>query len=383
MRPGINALGHKVRRNNTKRIAKSEPPCCCGNEALQQVATLAGARAGSRGPLRGPTLPAWALASSGPRPSVVCAPAGRWPAFFAHSASPVAPGPLPLRGSAAARRACRRFAAPVRLFAPSLRSPGPGPGRSPRLSRSALVRRFAAPRALAAPAALGVALRPLRASAAALWSPLLCSALPSALRVGPPGPPLPVRCRLRRFGGSAAARLRACAPLACSSGSAALAPAASCPGGLRGPLARLFWPPAPGAFWLRAARLRSACCLCRGCLSLAALACRLLLLPWLRGSPCLPPAPAAPLGLAGSARPPALGALAPALRAPPFLSLLLPWGLTFRRGYDTFVWRGPCRFFGGRPFRGVHGRLENRLVERPGGFFMRSGLSAAAAKSRL
>ena len=56
---------------------------------------------------------------AGPRPSAISGP------LFAHFASPLAPGPLPLRGSAPARRARRRFAGPVRRSAPSLRSPGP------------------------------------------------------------------------------------------------------------------------------------------------------------------------------------------------------------------------------------------------------------------
>lgn len=43
---------------------------------------------------------------------------GRWPRFFAHSASPPAPGPLPLRGSAPARRA-RALLRPLRPGPPA------------------------------------------------------------------------------------------------------------------------------------------------------------------------------------------------------------------------------------------------------------------------
>ena len=53
------------------------------------------------------------------------------PSLFAHSASPLAPGPLPLRGAAPARRARRRFAGPVRRIPPS----APLGPRRPRPSR--------------------------------------------------------------------------------------------------------------------------------------------------------------------------------------------------------------------------------------------------------
>lgn len=112
------------------------------------------------------------------------------PVLFAHSASPLAPGPLPLRGAAPARRARRRFAAPVRRLAPALaslgcrgRPPGQPPGS---LARPACG--LAPSLALAGPAALGAA---LRSAAGFRWSPLLTACGPLRFawpRRGPPGP---------------------------------------------------------------------------------------------------------------------------------------------------------------------------------------------------
>lgn len=371
MRPGINALGHKVRRNNTKRIAKSEPPCCCGNEALQQVATLAGARAGSRGPLRGPTLPAWALASSGPRPSAVCAPAGRWPAFLRSPRPLLRRGPCPCAGPlrrgapAAASRPRSGFLRP--RFARRVRGPGVPPGSPARpLCAAARLR--------------GLSLPPLR-----LGSPSVRCGLPP-LRSGRPcsAPCSPLRFAWARRVPpcpSAVASVALAAPLLRAFALALRSPA---------PPARRRWPrrlPAPGAcagrwpacFGLRPPGLVG--CAPRACARLAASVGAASVAAGF--SPASPPPLPPPLGALGGREASGLGGSRPRPSGSPFLSLLLPWGLTFRRGYDTFVWRGPFRFFGGRPFRGVHGRLENRLVERPGGFFMRSGLPAAAAKSRL
>lgn len=118
--------------------------------------------------------------------------------LFAHSASPPAPGPLPLRGSAPARRGRRRFAGPVRGIAAALRLPGPPLGPrppAPPLGRSARLRASSGSRWPRAPC------RPIRAAVGSLFaSPLLCSG--SAV-----GLPWPRRGPLRaaRFAASGAA----------------------------------------------------------------------------------------------------------------------------------------------------------------------------------
>lgn len=111
--------------------------------------------------------------------------------------------------------------------------------------------------------------------------------------------------------------------------------------------------------------------------------------------PLPPPRPCAPRwGAAGSARPPALGAPAPALRAPPVVGVLpavrpplshcpprvkaslrrgcapaltrcglfCPAGLTFRPGYGTFIWRGPSCSLRGTAPQGVSIGGKNRPV---------------------
>lgn len=207
--------------------------------------------------------PGWAGASCAPlpRPSVVS-----WPLV-----AQVASGSRPLR----LRLACcvRSRARPPPLLrspGPSLGSlgpfrPSPGPGRPcvPPLSRSARVR-----------AARSVGARWPRLPAAPPSSVLRapCSVALASLGLGP--------CAARgpaggRFG--PASRLRA-------RGLPALPP-------LRG-----LWP----RFSFAGAGLLAARA------GLPALAARLSrLLPWSLGSPCFPPAPAAPLGLPGSAWPPA------------------------------------------------------------------------------
>lgn len=288
-----------------------------------------------------------------------------------------------LRGSAPARAACRRCAARVRLFAPSLRSPGPGRGHSPRLSRSARVRRCAAPWALAGPAALGspsarCGLPPLRSGRP-------CSAPCSLLRFAGPrrDPPCPPAVA------SVALRLRCCAPSRLRSARLLLRLGGFGPGGfLPGGPARAspaFFRPCPPGFLLRAVRLRPACFLRRGFPSvLGASGSALLGLAWLwlcfalAGATVAAPRRAASLrvggfapaslpslpplrGLAGSARPPALG-LPPRTFGPPLWSFLLPWGLTFGPFYGTLSVRGPFRSFGGCSERGIRGRQKSRLV---------------------
>lgn len=215
--------------------------------------------------------PLWCAAlRSGPL--VPRCPFGAPSALFARSGSLSAPGPLPLRRSPPGR-AARALCRPLR--------PGP-PARS--LGR------------LCAPSGLrGLSLAPLRLArpppAAGSLFGRPCSAPCSLLRFAgsPPGPPgaLP----LRGFGGFPR---RPCGLL----GGALL------PRGLRG-LRPLFPASGPGAFAARGGFPPLAVPLS-------------VLLPWLRGSPLLPPRPCRPRwGLSGSARPPALGAPAPALRAPP------------------------------------------------------------------
>lgn len=65
-----------------------------------------------------------------PRPAIVCAPGRAFGPPFLRTPRPAAPGPLPLRSAASARRARRRFAGPFRRFAASgaFRAlPGPAP----------------------------------------------------------------------------------------------------------------------------------------------------------------------------------------------------------------------------------------------------------------
>lgn len=165
------------------------------------------------------------------------------PSLFAHSASPLAPGPLPLRGAASARRARRRFAGPVRRIPPS----APLGPRRPRPSRLP-------PGSPARPCA------PLRGSCGTRW-PRLTGASPrfaaGSLTGGRPcfvsGSPLvsawPRRVppRRARFAASGAA--------------------GSCPGGARGLWAALFCAPPPGLLSSRApARAAGGgprCCLVR------------------------------------------------------------------------------------------------------------------------
>lgn len=155
------------------------------------------------------------------------------PSLFAHSASPLAPGPLPLRGAASARRARRRFAGPVRRIPPS----APLGPRRPRPSRLP-------PGSPARPCA------PLRGSCGTRW-PRLPGASPrfasGSLAGGRPrfvsGSPLVSAWPRRVPPGAPATRLRG-----------RLAPA---PGGARGLWAALFCAPPPGAFFLARARAGS------------------------------------------------------------------------------------------------------------------------------
>ena len=217
-----------------------------------------GASGGMAAPLGGANAP--------PRPSKVCAPGPLCGPFCALRVPPLRRGPCPCAGPlrrGAPAAASRPRSGALRPPSAALRSPGPPLGPAPRLCRSALVRRCAAPRALAGPAALGLPLSALRASSAALRSPLLRAGLAAALRVAPPGPPWPARVG---FGppasasvGSLPARLGGAPPLPVSGG----------PSRLRGRRLRprgLCCAPAPArACWVRlGAALRAAAVLIWG-----------------------------------------------------------------------------------------------------------------------
>lgn len=116
------------------------------------------------------------------------------PSLFAHSASPLAPGPLPLRGAASARRARRRFAGPVRRIPPSAPL-GPRRPRPSRLPPGSPAR----PLLWARPGGLALAGRSLaptdrgfpslRGGLPHGGSPLLRLGVAPGQRVAPPGPP--------------------------------------------------------------------------------------------------------------------------------------------------------------------------------------------------
>ncbi len=181
-----------------------------------------------------------------------CMRAGRaWrPAPFAHSASPVPPGPLPLRRSAPARRARRRYAGPVRRFRPRFARRARPSALPPGSPARALPAGFALGGLSLAPSAFGPGLAALRAPCSVALAAVGLG--PCAAR-GPAGPPL--GRPLRGFGGGW------------------LRP--------RGPW-RPFGPPFP-AFGPGASAARPRL---RG---LAVASVRALCLPW--GSPLRPPAP--------------------------------------------------------------------------------------------
>lgn len=224
--------------------------------------------------------------------------------LFAHFASAVAPGPLPLRASARRGPPAPGFAAPVRRIAPSLAALGRR-GRAslaaPPLSRSATCAPpLAAPRALAGPDCPGPGLCPLRASVAALWSPLLPPSVSLGQRVAPRG----VRCapasRLRARWAPRPAPQRGRWPRFFSRGGR----------GFFARFARCSRAPAPAALGLRGCgRAPAVQCVpflprCLGFRIRLRRSLRpgALLLPLSWVPPCLPPAPAAPSGGSRGAR---------------------------------------------------------------------------------
>lgn len=244
--------------------------------ALHDLRRQIEAYASGPGPgAHGPTRPGWALALS--RAQTLCgiwAAGPLWRPFLRTSRPALAAGPLPLGASARARGprpACRRPGPSLGSVGPFRASPGPGlPCRPP-----------------APPLGLSSAGAPTPAPPGARW-PRLPRARPRFAAGSLAGD----RSPLRRLGlprwaarGPAGGRLRA--------RFAASGPGAPRPAPGAGPLPRPFLGAGAGRFW--AARA-----------ALAALAgASPAVLCWLLGSPCLPPAPAAPLGLSGCAWPPA------------------------------------------------------------------------------
>ena len=213
------------------------------------------------GPTQGATRAAWGLHSSPPDPLLCARRAPLGP--FLRTPRPAAPGPLPLRSSAPARRARRRFAGPFRRFAPSGLSalPGPAPRGFPPGSPARGPARGPSPASVPARCRRcpGLALAALRAPCSVALAS--SRARPLGFASARRGPPCPVR-----FAASGAAGSR--------------------PGGLRSPPGRLSRPPAPGALSARP-RLRG---LAGG--SVAAF-------PGWGGFSPAPPRPAAPAGGSG------------------------------------------------------------------------------------
>lgn len=175
-----------------------------------------------------PTLPTWGLASQRPHTLCGCARLSACGLLFAHSGSPVAPGPCPARVPSGAARP------------PPLRGPGPahsalppGPGRWPFPPAHPLgpCARFRAPWALAVPGCLWA--RPSCAAAFLFGRPCSGRPWPLCSACHPPGPPL--------------APLPALRPSRRPSGRrSGFGPGGSCPGACARPSAGLWVPPAPG-----------------------------------------------------------------------------------------------------------------------------------------
>ena len=190
------------------------------------------------GPTRGPTRPARLLRCA-TSPQAVCS-----------LVRACGPGPLcALHGPCCAPFRC---AGPFRRARPPpLRGPGP----------ALCARRFAPPGPPPGPGPPALALGPcarLRRSVGARWPRFAPGS--ASLRCG-----LPNRSPLLRFGlpsGSTRVPRRVLpgpSAFRAPSGPGGFGGGWLRPGGLRGALPRLFWPPAPGPFGSRAVRLRPAC----------------------------------------------------------------------------------------------------------------------------
>ena len=258
------------------------------------------------GPLTGhswgtpPPLGASRFARARPDPFAVCARLGRAPrgvsaprlaagrafrpdqrprpSLFAHSASPLAPGPLPLRGAASARRARRRFAGPVRRIPPSAPL-GPRRPRPSRLPPGSPARPLLRARPCGASPSRGSRWPRLPGASPRFASGSLAGGRPRFVS----GSPLVSAWPRRVPPGAPASRLRG-----------RLAPA---PGGARGLWAALFCAPPPGAFFPRPRPrgLRAGVARCPGSLFSTAVPGRQVL-------PQAPSRPPPPPGAGGGAR---------------------------------------------------------------------------------
>lgn len=164
-----------------------------------------------------------------PGRSSLAAPSGLPPLFLP------APGPFPRRGPCPC-------AGPLRGGPPAPCAAPCAP--APRLVRSAACAPLRGSAGSRWPRCAWLALRPLRAPCSVALALLRARSCASRVpRRVPPGP-----CPFGASGGSLV-------------GLVASSAARSCPGGLRGPSARFWWPPAPGAFRWRAAACRRLRCL--------------------------------------------------------------------------------------------------------------------------
>lgn len=255
--------------------------------ALRPCLTMQGSAPGP-GATIGPTRAAWVSRCSTHTRYCVRAWSGLWPALFAHSASCRAGAPAPALGRFGAARP-----PPLRGAVPALCALGPfgpprprPPGLPPRLPRSGS---GAGPLPRFRPRSLPPLPGPCpRCAAGSLFGrPCFVSGAALGLRVGPPGPPRPVRC-------------------------AASGAAGSRPGGLRGPSGRLSGAVGPRGVGCAPAPARACCAPLR-----RRFGCRWVL-------PCAPPPRRPRWGLRGArcpfgwASPPAarVALIAPLLRPP-------------------------------------------------------------------
>lgn len=301
---------------------------------------------------------------------------GRWAAAVPFCALRVpccagAPSPARVPSGAARPQPLRGSGPPPSGRGPFRPLPSPGPGRCPRLFRSALVCRCRGsagslwPRLPLAPAFLCCGL-PVR-------SALLRAALGRVQRVASPGPPLAVRSG---FGPPAAFA---------SLGPGGFGPGLLRPGGLSRPAAGSWClrPPGCGLRPLSSGGGSSG----GGCSWAAAAVAG--------GFPLPPPRPCRPLrGLAGSAwlrlggsRPRPSGPPRCAAAASVLSKILDYWGLTFRLRRGMLFLRGSFRSHLGAALSpwGIHGR-QKKLSRKTGLFFCPFFICCAvavAAKSRV
>lgn len=379
MRPGINALGHKVRRYSDKRIAKSEPPAAAAMKPFSKSPLRQGRGPGPGAHFGAPPFPPGPLQAAGPDPLWSARLRAVGPLFLRTPRPLLRRGPCPCAGPlrrgapAAASRPRSGFLRP--RFARRGRAPGVPPG-SPA-------------RAVCAAARLrGLSLPPLR-----LGSPSARCGLPP-LRSGRPcsAPCSPLRFAWARrvppcpsAVASVAWRLRCCAPSRLRSARLLLrlggfGPGGFRPRGLRGlrPLVSACRPRG-----LAARRACAACFLRRGFPSVLGASGSALLgfrfaAPWRAASlsvggfapaslPSLPPPP----GARGKREASGLGAPAPDLRSSPLVDSASV-GLDNRSVLWYFIYARPVPLLRGLPLSGYPrtagkplGRLTRRLFSLP------------------